>query len=154
LPLSSSPLRSSPGNIYEKDLLYSYRAYYDDSIFKIIISKGKLMGQCVSHTRGPVEKQKQDELSETYTIDDFKFVKLIGKGGFSKVWKVEEKKTGRVFALKVMDKAKIITKKSVKAVLTERKILSRLNDSGAKFIVTIRGSFQDKANLYLLMDYM
>lgn len=51
---------------------------------------------------------------------------MIGKGGFSQVWKVEERKTGKLYALKVMSKAKIIAKKSVKAALMERKILTSL----------------------------
>lgn len=42
---------------------------------------------------------------------------MIGKGGFGRVWKVIEKKTRKTFAMKVMDKAKIITKKSVGSVL-------------------------------------
>lgn len=50
----------------------------------------------------------------------FDFKKVIGKGGFGRVWKVIEKKGRKVFAMKVMDKAKIITKKSVNSVLNER----------------------------------
>jgi len=33
------------------------------------------------------------------------------------VWKVNEKKNRKVYAMKVMDKAKILTKKSVNSVL-------------------------------------
>ena len=47
----------------------------------------------------------------------FDFKKIIGKGGFGRVWKVVEKKSRKLYALKVMDKAKILTKKSVNSVL-------------------------------------
>lgn len=47
----------------------------------------------------------------------YEFKKVIGKGGFGRVWKVLEKKTRKTYAMKVMDKAKIITKKSVHSVL-------------------------------------
>ena len=47
----------------------------------------------------------------------FEFKKVIGKGGFGRVWKVVEKKNRKTYAMKVMDKAKIITKKSVHSVL-------------------------------------
>jgi serine/threonine protein kinase len=42
---------------------------------------------------------------------------MIGKGGFGRVWKVSDKKTKNVYAMKVMDKAKIITKKSVGSIM-------------------------------------
>jgi serine/threonine protein kinase len=56
----------------------------------------------------------------------FNFIRIIGKGGFGRVWKVTDKKTKNVYALKVIDKARVITKKSVQSVLNEREILSRL----------------------------
>lgn len=75
----------------------------------------------------PSDKNK-DSLQEctifVYHIIDnrshFDFKKVVGKGGFGRVWKVVEKKTRKYYALKVMDKAKIITKKSVGSVLNER----------------------------------
>jgi serine/threonine protein kinase len=59
----------------------------------------------------------------------FSFIRVIGKGGFGRVWKVTEKKTKRVYALKVIDKARVITKKSVQSVINEKDILSQLMDS-------------------------
>ena len=47
----------------------------------------------------------------------YDFKKIVGKGGFGRVWKVSEKKTRKTYALKMMDKAKIITKKSVNSVM-------------------------------------
>jgi serum/glucocorticoid-regulated kinase 2 len=41
-----------------------------------------------------------------------------------KVWRVEKKKTGQVYAMKEMSKARIITKRSVNSVMNERKLLS------------------------------
>jgi len=45
---------------------------------------------------------------------------VIGKGGFGKVWKVESKKDRKLYAMKEMSKALIITKKSVNSVMNER----------------------------------
>lgn len=53
-----------------------------------------------------------------------------------------------------MSKAKIIAKKSVKAVLLERIILTKLMEAGSSHIVNMIASFQDQKNLYLLMDYL
>lgn len=45
---------------------------------------------------------------------------MVGKGGFGKVWKVKEKKTGMTFAMKEMLKVKIIKKRSVHSVMNEK----------------------------------
>jgi len=43
-----------------------------------------------------------------------------------KVWKVENKKTKKYYAMKEMEKAKIINKRSVNSVMNEKDILQSL----------------------------
>lgn len=43
----------------------------------------------------------------------FQFISVIGCGSFGKVWKVVDNTTGDVCALKIMDKATILEKKSL-----------------------------------------
>lgn len=38
------------------------------------------------------------------TLKDFIFLKCIGVGGFSRVYLVRKKSTGRIFAMKLIDK--------------------------------------------------
>ena len=96
---------------------------------------------------------KTGELEPTQTLckSHFQFHYGIGKGGFGKVWKVELKKTKENFAMKEMSKARILAKKSVNSVMNERKLLSYLKHP---FIVNMQYAFQDRENLYLVMDYM
>ena len=86
---------------------------------------------------------------EQITRNSFEFIFLIGKGGFSKVWKVKWKKTGEIFALKEMSKPRIIDKKCEDTILLERDLLSKMNHP---FIVNMHFSFQDMNSLYLVMD--
>ena len=65
--------------------------------------------------------------------------------------RVELKKTKEVFALKEMSKLKIIEKKSEKSINSEREFLSVLHHP---FIVNMHYAFQDKDNLYLVMDML
>lgn len=86
---------------------------------------------------------------EHLSRNSFKFHMVVGKGGFGKVWIVTYKSSKKYFALKEMSKTRIISKKSVHSVMNEKQILCALNHS---FIVNIKSSFQDKRNLYLVMD--
>jgi serine/threonine kinase 32 len=61
------------------------------------------------------------------TKNSFKFLYVIGRGGFGKVWKVEKIKEKKLFAMKEMQKARIIQKRSVNSVMNEKKFLSQLN---------------------------
>ena len=81
----------------------------------------------------------------------FEFKHIIGKGGFGKVWKVIEKKTRLIYALKEMQKVKVIDKRSEKAIKYERELLARMKHP---FIVNMYYSFQDDDNLYIVLDYL
>ena len=82
---------------------------------------------------------------------DFEFLYIIGRGGFGKVWRVKSKKTNKHYALKQMSKLKIIDKKSIKLINSERDLLSELF---SPFIVNMYYAFQDKEFLYLVIDLL
>jgi serine/threonine protein kinase len=81
----------------------------------------------------------------------FTFQYVIGRGGFGKVWKVVHKKSKQIYAMKEMQKIRVINKRSVHSVMNERKLLAMLKHP---FIVNMQYAFQDKENLYLSMDIM
>jgi serine/threonine protein kinase len=96
-------------------------------------------------------KSESLDTAQSICKSHFQFHYGIGKGGFGKVWKVELKKSKDNFAMKEMSKARILAKKSVNSVINERKLLSYLKHP---FIVNMQYAFQDRENLYLVMDLM
>mmetsp|Transcript_5242 Transcript_5242/g.5649 ORF Transcript_5242/g.5649 Transcript_5242/m.5649 type:complete len:388 (+) Transcript_5242:73-1236(+) len=96
-------------------------------------------------------KGKSQEKTSTLSVNNFQYQHVLGSGGFGKVWKVMQKKTKRTFAMKELSKARIITKKSVDAVMNERQLLSQLKHP---FLVNMIYAFQDRENLYLVMDLL
>ena len=85
------------------------------------------------------------------TRSQFLFHFPIGRGAFSRVWKVRYRGSKTDLALKEMSKDRIIAKKSVNSVLRELTLLSSLRH---QFIVNILYAFQDSSNLYLVLNLM
>ncbi|KAK3898396.1 kinase-like domain-containing protein [Staphylotrichum tortipilum] len=80
----------------------------------------------------------------------FDKIKLIGKGDVGKVYLVREKKSSRLYAMKVLSKREMIKRNKIKRALAEQEILATSNHP---FIVTLYHSFQSEDYLYLCMEY-
>lgn len=80
----------------------------------------------------------------------FDKIKLIGKGDVGKVYLVREKKSSRMYAMKVLSKKEMIKRNKIKRALAEQEILATSNHP---FIVTLYHSFQSDDYLYLCMEY-
>ena len=106
-----------------------------------------------------IESTKNNTNTKNSTIDTkyhlyrnlFEFLFVIGKGGFGKVWRVRYRRTQEIFALKEMSKRKILDKKSEYSINNERVFLSKLRHP---FLVNMHYAFQDKDNLYLVIDIL
>lgn len=62
-------------------------------------------------------------MPENLTKLSFDFNMIIGRGGFGEVWIVNLKNHKKFYALKKMNKAKILMKKSVESIINEKEIL-------------------------------
>lgn len=85
------------------------------------------------------------------TIDAFELLKVIGKGSFGKVMQVRKRDTSRIYALKTIRKAHIVSRSEVTHTLAERTVLAQVNNP---FIVPLKFSFQSKEKLYLVLAFV
>ncbi|KAL1140705.1 hypothetical protein AAG570_000635, partial [Ranatra chinensis] len=86
---------------------------------------------------------------------DFELRKVLGKGGYGKVFqvrKVSGKDTGMIFAMKVLRKAAIVrNQKDTAHTKAERNILEAVKHP---FIVDLMYAFQTGGKLYLILEYL
>ena len=72
-------------------------------------------------------------------LDDYLVERVIGEGGFSKVYQVRHKNTGMMYAMKVVEKRKIKRERKVQQMMTERRILEEVDHP---FVIKMHSAFQ------------
>lgn len=115
------------------------------------IEKGKRISS------SPDERVPMSRL-ETTTLDEddgvgfksFEILEVLGQGTFGKVFKVQKKDTGRVFAMKVLKKSVLARNKHLKYAITECNVLKRADHP---FIIRLHYSFQTPDYLYMVLDF-
>ncbi|XP_038830563.1 RAC-gamma serine/threonine-protein kinase [Salvelinus namaycush] len=85
------------------------------------------------------------------TMNDFDYLKLLGKGTFGKVILVREKANGKYYAMKILKKEVIIAKDEVAHTLTESRVLKNTRHP---FLTSLKYSFQTKDRLCFVMEYV
>ncbi|WVR05445.1 hypothetical protein IAU60_002461 [Kwoniella sp. DSM 27419] len=93
---------------------------------------------------------KTRQIQVEVTPSSFQKIKLLGKGDVGKVYLVKEKKTDKLFAMKVLSKKEMIKRNKIKRALAEQEILATANHP---FIVTLFHSFQSQDYLFFVLDY-
>ena len=103
-----------------------------------------------------IEKEKNEiliedsSIKEGITFNSFEILSLIGVGSFGKVCKVRMKTTGKIYAMKILNKNFLIKHKMLRYAITECNILKK---SSSPFIITLHYAFQTPENLYMIIDY-
>mmetsp|Transcript_29244 Transcript_29244/g.52258 ORF Transcript_29244/g.52258 Transcript_29244/m.52258 type:complete len:299 (-) Transcript_29244:326-1222(-) len=133
---------------------------------------GALCAYSKSNTAPPVDKKpstqlqpalsylENSELSEVsaspahfssiVNTKDFLVEKLIGTGGFGRVYCVQHLNTGKHYAMKVLRKERLKQLNQLAHTLNERKILG---NAASPFIVKLHYAFQTPDRLFMVMDY-
>ncbi|XP_011155999.1 ribosomal protein S6 kinase beta-1 isoform X1 [Solenopsis invicta] len=102
-----------------------------------------------------ISEQNVNRSREKVGPQDFELCKVIGKGGYGKVFQVRKitgNDSGTIFAMKVLRKALIVrNQKDTAHTRAERNILESIKHP---FIVDLKYAFQTGHKLYLILEYM
>mmetsp|Transcript_12516 Transcript_12516/g.37923 ORF Transcript_12516/g.37923 Transcript_12516/m.37923 type:complete len:869 (+) Transcript_12516:44-2650(+) len=81
---------------------------------------------------------------------DFEQLRVLGVGGFGRVFQVRQKGTGKVYAMKVIPKSKLKSERDLRNLLSERNILRNTHT----FLLHMHWAWQSADKLYMVMDYL
>lgn len=83
-------------------------------------------------------------------ITEFELISQIGRGAYAKVILARFKPDSKLYALKILNKKHIIAKGQEQQILTEKKILNKIQHP---FLIGLHSTFQTPKKLYFVLDY-
>lgn len=95
-----------------------------------------------------------DKRRPQISAKDFELLKVVGQGGFGKVFlcrKITPPHQGESYAMKVLKKQHVVSSGLVNTTMAERKILTEIVHP---FVVKLHYAFQSESKLSLVMDYL
>ncbi|ESO08118.1 hypothetical protein HELRODRAFT_75424 [Helobdella robusta] len=98
---------------------------------------------------------KNLELNIQLTMNDFSVHRIIGRGGFGEVYGCRKADTGKMYAMKCLDKKRIKMKQGETLSLNERNMLASVSIGvSCPFIVCMTYAFQTPEKLCFILDLM
>ena len=84
------------------------------------------------------------------TVGDYELGRVLGEGSYSTVVEARHSSTGRLVAVKVLDKRQIVKLKKIKYVHVEKEVLTAL--AACPLIVKLLQTLQDPQSLYFVLE--
>eukprot|EP01084_Bolivina_argentea_P064387 117433_1 len=85
------------------------------------------------------------------TVRDFHQMRMLGRGAFGCVNACKKKDTGKLYAMKQINKKRVSATESAETIMSERNFLA---DMDSVFVTTLKYAFMDDQTLYLILDLM
>jgi G protein-coupled receptor kinase len=85
------------------------------------------------------------------TKNNFRVYRVLGKGGFGLVYACQSKTTGKMYALKKLEKKRVKRRHGEKLALNEKQVLERVS---SRFVVSLVYAYQSKDALCMILTLM
>lgn len=94
----------------------------------------------------------KNEQKWTVSLDDFNLLTVIGRGSYAKVIQAEHKKTGTVYAIKIIKKQMFSDDEDIDWVQTEKSVFETA--SNHPFLVGLHSCFQTDSRLFFVIEFV
>ena len=94
-------------------------------------------------------KKRNHVIPKRKVEDNYKVIKILGTGLFSKVYLVKNK-DNRTLAMKVIEKSNFKTRDHIQKILVEKEIMKNINHRN---ILKLYKTFQTEKNVYFILEY-
>uniref|UniRef100_A0A8C6XRY8 G protein-coupled receptor kinase n=1 Tax=Naja naja TaxID=35670 RepID=A0A8C6XRY8_NAJNA len=122
------------------------------TLFQVNVRSVRVFVECDKFTR--YCQWKNVELNIHLTMNDFSVHRIIGRGGFGEVYGCRKADTGKMYAMKCLDKKRIKMKQGETLALNERIMLSLVSTGDCPFIVCMTYAFHTPDKLCFILDLM
>ena len=95
--------------------------------------------------------QRNKEAKDISVFEDFKIIKLIGRGTFGKVYLVKHEKTGQLHAMKSIRKDVVLEHDSMESLKVEKLILLQVRHP---FVISMDNVFAKSTRIYFIMAFV
>lgn len=75
-------------------------------------------------------------------MEDFRFVAVLGRGHFGKVFLAESRHNKKYYALKTLKKAEILFRNEIDSLTAEKRIFQTITEARHPFLVNLVACFQ------------
>uniref|UniRef100_A0A8D1V1Y8 G protein-coupled receptor kinase n=1 Tax=Sus scrofa TaxID=9823 RepID=A0A8D1V1Y8_PIG len=152
-PFSTSAIEHVQGHLVKKQVPPDlFQPYIEEicqnlrgDVFQKFIESDKFTRFC---------QWKNVELNIHLTMNDFSVHRIIGRGGFGEVYGCRKADTGKMYAMKCLDKKRIKMKQGETLALNERIMLSLVSTGDCPFIVCMSYAFHTPDKLSFILDLM
>jgi len=94
---------------------------------------------------------QKDKSVKKVMLDEFKVIKIIGKGSYGRVYQAEMNSTGKIYAMKELRKDVLIDTDQIENTRIEKEIMKNANHP---FLINLEYVFQTPGKIFFVMKFM